>query len=193
MLSRSLYYVPEDGVALQMRHGALCARAPDSTVRLFAPRVHGLRVIILAGHGASITSEAIGWCGREGVGLNVMERAGQAFAVITEAVEADGRRRALSLRQKQFKALLDPYKRLEIARKIVGAKLRTQPSPDRCPRLPARGGGSSQTRRHSDCRGPRRSRVFHALARYGNAFSGPLAKLGAGDPVTLAGVCCAAR
>ena len=97
MLSRSLYYVPEDGVALQMRHGALCARAPDGTVRLFEPRVHGLRIIVLAGHGASITSEAIRWCGREGVSLYVMERNGEAFAVIAEAVEADGRRRALSL------------------------------------------------------------------------------------------------
>jgi CRISPR-associated protein Cas1 len=125
MLSCSLYYLPEDGVALQMRCGALCARAPDSTVRLFEPRVHGLRVIVLAGHGASITSEAIRWCGREGVSLYVMERNGEAFAVIAEAVEADGRRRALSLRQKQFKAHLEPQKRLEIARKIVSAKLRT--------------------------------------------------------------------
>jgi hypothetical protein len=95
MLARSLYYLPEDGVAPQMRRGALCARAPDSTVRLFEPRVHGQRIIILAGHGASITSEAIRWCGREGVSLYVMERGGQAFAVITEVVEVDGRRRAL--------------------------------------------------------------------------------------------------
>ena len=116
MLSRLLYYVPEDGIALQMRRGAVCARAPDSTVRLFEPRVHGLRIIILAGHGASITSEAIGWCGREGVGLYVMERNGDCAALFADTPLIDGRRKALRLRKRQFAAMLDPGKRLEIAR-----------------------------------------------------------------------------
>ena len=119
MLSRSLYYLPEDGVALQMRRGALAARGADGAVRLFEPRVHGLRTILLAGHGASISSEAIRWCAREGVSLYVAERNGECMALFANATFADGRRKALHLRQKQFAAVLDPCKRLEIARKII--------------------------------------------------------------------------
>ena len=120
-----LYYLPEDGVALQMRRGALAARGADGAARLFEPRVHGLRTILLAGHGASISSEAIRWCAREGVSLYVAERNGECMALFANATFADGRRKALHLRQKQFAAVLDPRKRLEIARKIILAKLRT--------------------------------------------------------------------
>lgn len=41
---------------------------------LYPARVHGLKSIIMAGHGASITSEALRWCAREGVPLYLMER-----------------------------------------------------------------------------------------------------------------------
>ena len=114
-----LYYLPEDRVALQMRRGALAARGADGAVRLFEPRVHGLRTILLAGHGASISSEAIRWCAREGVSLYVAERNGECMALFANATFADGRRKALHLRQKQFAAVLDPRKRLEIARQII--------------------------------------------------------------------------
>lgn len=65
------------------------------------------------------------WLAREQVACYLMERSGEAFAVLASAVEIVCRRRALALRQKQFAAVLDPRKRLEIARKIVRAKLAT--------------------------------------------------------------------
>ena len=122
---RSFLFLPLSGVALQSRRGALCARQADGDEALYQPRVHGLRSIIIAGRGASIRSVAIYWCKREGVSLYVLDRAGACIAVLTDAPECDGRRRALHNRQKQFAAFLDPRRRLEIARKIVRAKLAT--------------------------------------------------------------------
>jgi CRISPR-associated endonuclease Cas1 len=54
-----------------------------------------------------------------------MERSRECVAIIADAPQCDGRRRAIGLRQKQFAAALDPHKRLEIARRISVAKLRT--------------------------------------------------------------------
>jgi CRISPR-associated protein Cas1 len=54
-----------------------------------------------------------------------MCRAGECHAIIAEAVGMDNRRQALTIRQRQFKAASDPRKKLDIARKIVAAKLRT--------------------------------------------------------------------
>jgi CRISPR/Cas system-associated endonuclease Cas1 len=115
-VSNNLLFLAENGAALQVRRGSLCVRAADGTETLYAARVHGVRVIILAGRGGSITDEAIRWAGREGVALYLMCLNGEAFAVLGEAIEADHRRRGLASRQKQFRAVLDPRKRLDVAR-----------------------------------------------------------------------------
>jgi CRISPR/Cas system-associated endonuclease Cas1 len=116
----------DNGAALQVRRVSLCVRNADASEALYPPRVHGLRTIILAGRGGSFTDEAIRWTAREGVALYLMCLNGEAFAVIGEAMEGDHRRRGLAFcRQKQFAAFLSPRKRLDVARKIVGAKLRT--------------------------------------------------------------------
>jgi CRISPR/Cas system-associated endonuclease Cas1 len=70
--------VSEPGVALQNRRGSLCIRERDGVEMLYPARVHGLKTIILAGHGVSITSEALRWCSREGVPLFIMERSGES-------------------------------------------------------------------------------------------------------------------
>jgi CRISPR-associated endonuclease Cas1 len=85
--------------------------------------MHGLKTIILAGHGLSITSEAIRWLGRENVACYLMNRSAEAVAVIANAPQADARRRALTLRRQQFEAAGEPRRRLEIARKLIRAKL----------------------------------------------------------------------
>jgi CRISPR/Cas system-associated endonuclease Cas1 len=122
----SLLFLPDNGTALQVRRGALRVRIGfGSTETFYPPRVHGFRTIILAGQGVSITGEAIRWTAREGVALYLMGMSGEAFAVIGEAASSDHRRSALAIRQRQFRTVLDPCKRFEVARKIVGAKLRT--------------------------------------------------------------------
>lgn len=96
--------------------------------QLFEPRGR-LRTIILAGRGFSLTDEAIRWASREGVAILAMCRSGECFAVIADAAGGRSRRSALILREKQFKAVLDPRKRLAIAKRIVFEKLRTQGLP----------------------------------------------------------------
>jgi CRISPR-associated protein Cas1 len=115
----------EDGLALQMRKGSLCIRESDGTETLYPARIHRLKTILLAGHGASITTEAMRWCAREAVALYLMERSGECLTLLMDATECDARRSALTIRQRQFKAVLSQPKRLEIARKIVTMKLRT--------------------------------------------------------------------
>jgi hypothetical protein len=100
---KSLLFLPNNGTALQVRRSSLCVRAPDArlcerceaTETLYPARVHGLRTIILAGRGGSITDEAIRWVAREGVSLYLMCLSGEAFAIIAEAVETNHRRRGL--------------------------------------------------------------------------------------------------
>ena len=123
---KSLLFLPDNGTALQVRRGSLRVRIGFGFAETsYPPRVHGIRTIILAGQGVSITGEAIRWTAREGVELYLMGMSGEAFAIIGEAVGSDHRRSALAIRQRQFSVVLDPRKRLEVARKIVVAKLRT--------------------------------------------------------------------
>jgi CRISP-associated protein Cas1 len=122
---KSLLFLPTNGTALQVRKGSLCVRTADSVEALYPARIHGYRTIILAGRGGSITDEAIRWAARENVALWIMCRAGECHAVIAEAPGMDNRRQPLAIRQRQFAAVLNTRKRLDIARKIVVAKLRT--------------------------------------------------------------------
>jgi CRISPR-associated protein Cas1 len=115
----------EPSLALQARKGSLCIRERDGTETLHPARVHGLKTILLTGHCASVTSEAMRWCAREAVALYLMERSGECLALLAEGQECDARRSALTMRQRQFRAVLSPGKRLEIARKLVAAKLQT--------------------------------------------------------------------
>jgi hypothetical protein len=66
---KSLLFLPDNGTALQVRRGSLCVRGSNVAETLYPSRVHGIRTIILAGHGPFITGEAIRWTAREGVAL----------------------------------------------------------------------------------------------------------------------------
>jgi CRISP-associated protein Cas1 len=123
--SGRLLFLPENGVALQVRRASLCVRDATGEEALYPPRVHGFRTIILGGRGRSITDESIRWASRENVALYLMCKSGEAFAVIGEAVGVDHRRAALAIRARQFRTALDSGKRMVVARKIVGAKRAT--------------------------------------------------------------------
>ena len=125
MISPHLLFI-DAGCALQSRRGSLCIRDVRSgSETLYPARVHGIRTIVLAGYDSNVTSEAMRWCSREAVALYLMERSGECLALLADATECDARRTALSVRQRQFGAVLSPGKRLEVARKIVSVKLRT--------------------------------------------------------------------
>jgi hypothetical protein len=58
------------GTALQIRRGELCLRRGDGAERLFPPRKHGLRHIVLA-TSAGLTTDALRWLVAEDVMLTV--------------------------------------------------------------------------------------------------------------------------
>ena len=123
---RSLLFIDEPSIGIRAWGGSLVLwRKGHPEPLVFPPRIHHLRTIILAGHGASISIEALRWLAREGVALYLMERSGECLALFAAAPETDGRRRSLAIRQKQFAAVLDPCRRMAIAKRIVAAKLRT--------------------------------------------------------------------
>jgi CRISPR-associated protein Cas1 len=110
--------------ALQFRRGSLCVRTRNGE-QLLPARLHGIGTIILAGHGASFTADALRWIAREGIALYLMNLNGEAFSFPGAAVETDHRRKALNVRQRQFAAVFNRDKRLKIAKNIVFAKLHT--------------------------------------------------------------------
>jgi hypothetical protein len=62
---------------------------------------------------------------RSGLALSSWSAPAKCLALLAEGQECDARRSALTtIRQRQFKAILNPARRLEIARKIVAAKFR---------------------------------------------------------------------
>jgi CRISPR-associated protein Cas1 len=121
---RSLLFLDDDNTALQFRRGSLCVRTREGE-RLLPARLHNVRAIILAGHGASFTADALRWVAREGVALYLMNLNGEAFSFPGAAIETDYRRKALNARQKQFAACSNRVKRLTVAKKVVFAKLHT--------------------------------------------------------------------
>jgi CRISPR associated protein Cas1 len=98
----------EPGIALQTRKGSLCIRERSGEEKLYPARVHRLKTIILAGHGASVTSEALRWCARENVALFVMERAGECLTLLAAAGECDARRSSLGYSPKTVRGRLEP-------------------------------------------------------------------------------------
>jgi hypothetical protein len=92
---KSLLFLPDNGVALQVRRGSLCVRYTDGAETLYFPRIHGFNTIIMAGRGFSLTDEAIRWAARENVAIFLMCRAGECHAIIAEAARMDHRRAAL--------------------------------------------------------------------------------------------------
>ena len=121
-IASGLAYLDADGVALQVRRGALCIRFRDSAERLFQPGEHSLKTIILVGSGGSLTVEAVRWCEAARVGVLIAGRHNEAFSLfatspVLSAKIKDG---ATALRRKQFTA--DAFK---IARLIVGLKIKS--------------------------------------------------------------------
>lgn len=124
-MASNLLFLAENGAALQVRRGSLCVRSADASEALYPPRVHGIRTIILAGRGGSITDEAIRWTAREGAALYLMCLSGEVLRSSARPWKAITAAAGSPCRQKQFAAVLSPRKRLAVARKIVAAKLST--------------------------------------------------------------------
>jgi len=120
-LEGGLLFISEPDTALQIRKGALWVRYRDGVERTFPRGRHRVRSIILASPGANVTIEAIRFAIDEGITIFVMHRAGEAFAVLTDAPTVDASAHALELRRAQLGAT--PRQRLEVARAILTMKV----------------------------------------------------------------------
>jgi CRISPR-associated endonuclease Cas1 len=120
-LENGLLFLAERGIALQVRKGAFCVRYHDGVERIFPRGRHHLRSVILGGHGASITTEAMRFAIDEGIAILVMHRAGEAFSLLTDAPTMNTSTAALDFRRAQFAAT--PRQRLDIARAILRMKI----------------------------------------------------------------------
>ena len=120
-LERGLLFISESDTALQIRKGALCVRYRDGVERTFPRGRHRVHSIILASPGANVTIEAMRFAIDEAITIFVMHRAGEAFAVLTDAPTLDASAHALELRRAQLAA--PPKQRLEVARAILAMKV----------------------------------------------------------------------
>jgi CRISPR-associated protein Cas1 len=127
-LERGVLFLSDPGVALQVRKSALAVRHGNGVERTFPRGRHGVRAIIITAVGASLTTEAMRWIMSEDVALFVMHSAGEALALLTNAPTTNADTRPLQLRRAQFSA--SPSQRLEIARAILAAKIRTSELPE---------------------------------------------------------------
>src|ERR1700730_2835090 len=94
---------------------------------------HRLRVIVIEGTGAAITTAAVFWMLREKVEL-LMSSADDAagadsVALFAPLAKTNSSRAALKLRLRQFEAVLDPGATVRIAREIVAAKIKAEAHP----------------------------------------------------------------
>ncbi len=118
VVASGLAFIGEDGVALQVRKGALCIRSADGAERLFRPSEHIIKTLILAGAGGPVTVEAIRWVEAERVGLLIANRSGEGFSLFSTDATLNASKTATPLRRKQFMA--DP---LKVAKHIVRLKI----------------------------------------------------------------------
>jgi hypothetical protein len=98
-LERGLLWISERDAALQIRKGALCVRYGNGIERTFPRGRHGIQAIILNSPGANITIESIRFCIDEGIILYIMNRAGEALAILTDAPTTNADTRPLALRR----------------------------------------------------------------------------------------------
>jgi CRISPR-associated endonuclease Cas1 len=118
-----LAFLDEPGTALQSRKGALCVRFKDGSERHFRPGEHALRTVIIAAS-ASITAEALAWAAREHMSVLMARTNGEALSVLADAPAGRSARRELTVRRRQFEAVLSPVRRFEVAAAIVTMKVK---------------------------------------------------------------------
>jgi CRISPR associated protein Cas1 len=85
--------------------------------------VQDVRVIIASSFGFIITSDAIRICALRHIEVIITDVAQRAVSIYAATANWNASRASLTVRMSQFKALLDPRKRLSIAKDIVAARI----------------------------------------------------------------------
>ncbi|SRR5579883_384524 len=121
--SAQLIFIEEDGLWLSVRAGHLALRQRDGTYTWLPDTV---RSIVAAGHGFAVTDAAIRHCVNNHVELLISGTAPAFVSLFSAQPLCDASRAALNLRKRQFEALHDREKTVQIAAKIVAKKVRRE-------------------------------------------------------------------
>lgn len=124
-IARGVAFIDAPGTALQVRRGDLCIRFKDGRERLFPPRAHAFKSLIVAAS-ASISTDAIAWLSAENIALFISTKSDQGFALFAPEPGRAAGLRQLDARRRQFAAVLDERKSATIAVRIVRTKIETQ-------------------------------------------------------------------
>jgi len=92
----------------------------------FSMSKSAIKVIVAAAHGFCVTSAAIRYCSARHIELFISDDAAAFVSLFAPTAIGDARRTALKVREKQFRAALDPKKTVVVAKAIVAAKIKAE-------------------------------------------------------------------
>jgi CRISPR/Cas system-associated endonuclease Cas1 len=120
IVHKTLLVIENDGVTLATYNNALVFRSREIKLTAVPAKT---RTILMIGYGGSVTLPAMNVAALKHVEVLVW---GPRSEITLFAPMVDASRAALSLRLRQFKAIIDPRKTTAIARAIVAAKVRME-------------------------------------------------------------------
>jgi CRISP-associated protein Cas1 len=122
-MRHSLHFIEDPGLWLAVRAGELALRQRDGRYVDIDRRI---KVIVAAARGFCVTSAAIRFCAAKHIELFISDDASAFVSLFAPESRGDARRAALKIRERQFRAALDPKKSAAIARAIVTAKVKAE-------------------------------------------------------------------
>src|ERR1700730_11908072 len=120
---RSLLFVEDAGLWLAVRAGKLALRQRNGH---YVHLDEHIRVIVVAAHGFCITVPAIRFCSARHVELLISDNVAAFVSLFAPEARGDARRATLKVRERQFRAAFDRRKTMEIAKAIVGKKIKAE-------------------------------------------------------------------
>lgn len=114
-----ILFIENVGVTVVSRGGRLYVRRREE----FDEIDGSIRVVIASGFGFVITSEAIRDCARRHVEVIITDASQNFTAIYANYAGGDASRRALKIRERQFAALADARKRVDIAKAVIGRRI----------------------------------------------------------------------
>jgi hypothetical protein len=157
-----IHFVETPGLWLSVRAGNLDLRQRDGTYIWLDRRVH---VIVAVAHGFCVTTPAIRLCAARHVELLISDDTAAFVALFAPEARGDGRRAALKVRERQFRATFDRQKTIELARAIVAKKIEAEVHSD----APGRAATGKDSGRCSTCRSEGRADLVEAMGRFWDA------------------------
>ena len=120
---KNIVFIEDDGVTLATYGLALVIRSRNIKLTELPASA---RVIILSGYGASITTSAMHVAVSKHIEVFIASPRYGIMAMFVPSPIVAASRAALAIRRRQFEAVLDPVKTVNIAAAIVGEKIKME-------------------------------------------------------------------